>query len=142
MTTSGTTSVGRELIAAFGDGDWERLRSVVADGMVYEETGTGRRLEGAAAYLALCHGWKEVFPDLTGRVERELSGDGWTALEVMWTGTQPGAMEGPLGTLPATGRYGETRATLWMRTEDGRVAEIHHHLDLMGLLRNLGAVPA
>ena len=55
-----------DLIDAFNQADWDRLRGLLAPGVRYSETGTGRRVEGADAYLQLCQGWKEAFPDVAG----------------------------------------------------------------------------
>jgi hypothetical protein len=52
-----------ELIDAFNEADWSRLRPLLASDLVYDETGTGRRVEGADAYVALLDGWKAAFPD-------------------------------------------------------------------------------
>jgi len=40
--------------------DWERFRGLLAPDAVYAETGTGRRVEGADAYVALVQGWKRA----------------------------------------------------------------------------------
>lgn len=142
MSGHDASTAAGELIEAFNVADWERLRAAVTGDLVYEETGTGRRVDGADGYVALCRGWREAFPDLRGVIGRSAVHGDWAALELVWMGTQSGALEGPMGTIPASGRYGETRATLWARSADGHVAEIHHHLDVMGLLRNIGALPA
>ena len=52
-----------ELIDAFNGADWSRLRPLIASDLVYNETGTGCRVEGADAYVALLDGWKAAFPD-------------------------------------------------------------------------------
>jgi ketosteroid isomerase-like protein len=52
------TKVAEGVIDAFNRSDWNSLRSRVAEDIVYQETGTGRRIQGADAYLELCQGWK------------------------------------------------------------------------------------
>lgn len=40
------TKVVERLIDAFNRSDWGDLRSIVAEDIVYQETGTGRRIQG------------------------------------------------------------------------------------------------
>jgi ketosteroid isomerase-like protein len=54
------TQVAADLIDAFNEADWERFRAVLSPDAVYAETGTGRRVEGADAYVQLCQGWKDA----------------------------------------------------------------------------------
>ena len=56
-----------DLIDAFNQANWDRLRGLLAPAVRYAETGTGRRVEGVDAYLQLCQGWKEAFSDAAGR---------------------------------------------------------------------------
>jgi steroid delta-isomerase-like uncharacterized protein len=130
-----------ELIDAFNHGDWNRLRPLVAEDLVYTESGTGRRVEGADAYFELLDGWKRAFPDVAGTVTRTLTGDGIVAQEIHWTGTQSGPLEIPGGTVAATGREISVDASAWLRFRGDRIGEIHHHLDALMLLQQIGALP-
>lgn len=136
------TAIARGIVDAFNRGDWERLKAQVHPDLVYEETGTGRRIQGADAYVQLCMGWKETFADVEGRVRSTAASDNTVALELTWEGTHTGPLVGPGGTLPPTGRRAPVPATMWFIVERDRVREIHHHLDLMTLLQELGALPA
>ena len=64
-----------DLIDAFNQADWDRLRGVLAPDVRYSETGTGRQVEGADAYLQLCQGWKEAFADAEGTVTNAAGGE-------------------------------------------------------------------
>lgn len=137
----GATEVATRMLEAFNDADWDAFRAEVSDDVVYVESGTGRRIEGADAYLALCEGWKRALPDVRGTVRRAVEGDGVVAQEVTWTGTHDGPLPTPNGDIPATGRPVSVEATLWVDARDGRVSEVHHHLDVMALLAQIGAMP-
>jgi steroid delta-isomerase-like uncharacterized protein len=143
MAQTGTeiTRTAQELIAAFNAADWDRLRPLVASDVVYTETGTGRRMEGADAYFALLDGWKRAFPDVAGTVEATLAGDGIVAQEIHWEGTQTGPLETPGGIVPASGRRISVEATAWFRFRGDVIAEIHHHLDVLMLLEQIRAMP-
>ena len=129
------------LLKAFNDGDWDAFLAGVTDDVVYVESGTGRRIEGADAYLALCHGWRTALPDVSGTVHRALEGGGVVAQEVTWTGTHDGPLPTPDGDIPATGRAVSVDATLWIETRGDAVAEVHHHLDVMALMAQIGGYP-
>ena len=137
-----STKVADNLIDAFNRGDWDRLRSLVTHDIVYQETGTGRRIQGGDAYVQLCQGWKQAFSDVTGTVHATVASGSTVAQEVIWEGTHTGPLTGPAGTLPPTGRRASVPGTMWYVIEGDRVREIHHHLDLLTLLQAVGAVPA
>ncbi len=61
-----------ESVEAFNASDWDTSRRLSADGYVYEDTGTGRRAEGAEALVQLCEVWKQAMPDVRGDVLRVL----------------------------------------------------------------------
>ncbi len=134
--------VGRALVDAFNAGDWDRFRATLTPDVVYEESGTGRRVEGADAYIQLCQGWRDGFPDGTGTLGWVAASGDTVALEVVWTGTHTGPLVGPAGTMPPSQRRIEARATLWLRLAGGRAREVHHHLGMLTMLQQLGAIPA
>jgi steroid delta-isomerase-like uncharacterized protein len=131
------SEVAARLLEAFNEGDWEAFRAGVADDVVYVEAGTGRTIEGADAYLALCQGWRMAIPDVRGTVQRSLEGDGVVAQEVTWVGTHDGPLPTPSGDIPPTGRPISVEATLWVETRGAAVAEVHHHLDVMALMAQI-----
>ena len=142
MADTAEIRIAGELIDAFTAGDWARFRATIAPDVVYEETGTGRRTEGADAYVALCQGWRDAFPDALGTVRRAIVSGEVVAQEVTWEGTQTGPLPTPGGVLPPSGRRIAVAATLWYTVRDGRATAIRHHLDLLTMLQQIGALPA
>lgn len=135
------TETATRLLDAFNAADWDAFRAAIADDVVYVESGTGRRIEGADSYLALCQGWRAALPDVRGTVARVLEGDGVVAQEVTWTGTHDGPLPTPNGDIPPTGRAVRLEATLWVQTRGDVVAEVHHHLDVMALMAQIEGMP-
>lgn len=129
-----------DLIDAFNQADWDRLRGLLAPGVLYTETGTGRRVEDADAYLELCQGWKEAFADASGTVTNAATGDDIAVLEIRWDATHTGPLDTPAGTVPASGSRISVDASFWVRYEDEAIQEIHHHLDVLSLLQQVGAL--
>ena len=140
-TATDLNQAAADLTRAFNDADWDRFRSGLAPDTVYNETGTGRRVEGADDYVALAKGWKEAMPDVSGTIRKSLAGDGTVAQEVLWEGTHTGPMQTPAGTIEATGNRVSALGTLWVTFEGDKAREVTHHLDVLTVLQQVGALP-
>ena len=140
-STAELTRATTDLIEAFNQADWDRMEGHLSPGVRYTETGTGREVEGADAYLQLCHGWKDAFPDVRGTVSNAVAGDDTAVLEIRWVATHTGPLETPAGQVPASGNRISVDASFWTRHEGDRIEEIHHHLDVLALLQQIGALP-
>jgi steroid delta-isomerase-like uncharacterized protein len=130
-----------ELLDAYNQSDWDRIRAIVAPDLVYIETGSGRRIEGVDAYIQTLETWKRAFPDTSGTIRAILAGDDTVAEEIRWEGTHTGPLETPNGTIEATNKRIATDASAWTRFDGERVREIHHYLDVPSLLQQIGALP-
>ncbi|MEX2598073.1 MAG: ester cyclase [Dehalococcoidia bacterium] len=132
----------REQMDAFNNGDWDRWSSFLADDPVYVETGTGRTLRGRDQILGAVQQWKQSFADARGEIEQIFAdGNDRVAAEIRWEGTHTGDLVGPSGTIPATNRKVHVFAAQLFTIQGDKVRETHHHLDLIGLLQQLEAVP-
>jgi steroid delta-isomerase-like uncharacterized protein len=133
--------VARESIECFNSGDFDRLRSLLADDSVEEELSTQRRLEGADAQVEAARGWKDAFPDGHGTIQGTYADGNTVTIELTWEGTQSGAMRTPDGQeLPASNRRVTVKACQVMEIEDGRIKATRHYFDLMTLLQQVGAM--
>jgi len=136
------TGIAEAIITAFNTSDWARFRAALAPDVIYQETGTGRRTESADAYLQLLQGWKQAFPDATGTIRNVVAQGNTVAQEVEWAGTQTGDMPTPAGVLPASGKQIAVLASLWYTIQGDTIQEVHHHIDIMTMMAQLGAIPA
>jgi steroid delta-isomerase-like uncharacterized protein len=135
------TGVARESIECFNDGDFDRLRSLLADDSYEDENATQRRLEGADAQIEAARGWKEAFPDGRGTVHATYTDGNAVTIELTWEGTQSGPMRTPDGQeLPPSNRRGKVNACQVMEIEDGKIKSTHHYFDLMTILQQTGAM--
>jgi steroid delta-isomerase-like uncharacterized protein len=132
----------QSFIEAFNAGDWEQFKAPLAADVMYEETGTQRRVQGADAYVQLCQGWKQAFPDARGTIRNAIGSGNTVVQELLWEGTQDGELPTPGGILPPSGRRIMVPATVWLTFQGDKVREIHHHMDLMAMLQQLGALPS
>jgi len=135
-------SIAETTIAAFNTNDWAQFRAALAPDVVYQETGTGRRAESADAYLQLVKAWKQAFPDAIGTIRNVVANGNTVVHEVEWTGTQTGDLPAPAGVLPASGKQIAVLASLWYTVQGDTIREVHHHLDIMTMMAQLGAIPA
>ena len=141
MSTQDFTRVVDDLIDAFNKDDWQRFSAGVARDVRYEETGTQRRVQDRDAYVQLCQGWKQAFPDTKGTIRNTVANGNTVATEVTWEGTHTGPLEGPGGTLPPSGKQIAVQAAFWFTFQESQIQEIHHHLDVLRLLQQIGAIP-
>jgi predicted ester cyclase len=141
MIASSAAALGVRGIEAFNAAEWDALREICSPDLIYTETGTALRLEGLDACDGAWRAWRTAMPDLRGTVLRTLEEGDTAALEIAWSGTQTGPLATPDGEIPPTGRRIRITSTQWITTRDGRTAAIAHHLDVMGILAQLGALP-
>jgi steroid delta-isomerase-like uncharacterized protein len=134
-------SVARENIEAGNAQDWPRFKATMADGVVYDEVGTGRKMKGADQWVEAYQGWFKAFPDVQGKVSNIVASGNTAIVEVTWDGTQTGPLVGPAGTIPASGKRQVTRASIVMTVDDGKIKEAHHYFDMFSLLQQIGATP-
>jgi steroid delta-isomerase-like uncharacterized protein len=133
--------IAQENVDAFNAGDWDRMRATLAPDSVYEEFATQRRIEGADKVTEANQGWKTAFPDAKGTVTSAMATGNMVVQEITWAGTNTGPMEGPAGTMPATGKPVEVRAVMISTFAGDKIKEARHYFDLMGMMQQLGAVP-
>ena len=135
------TNIARGVVEAFNASDWEGTKALMTPDYVYNEVGTGRRIQGPEEVVAALKGWKEAMPDVTGTVTNVLVSGNTVTLQVTWEGTQTGPLEGPMGTIPASGKRQVTPGA-WIFTFEGeKIKESHHYFDMLSLLAQIGAIP-
>lgn len=133
--------IAKESIEAFNAGAWDRVGATLADDSVEDEIATGRHMRGPAEIMQTAKGWKEAFPDAKGTVTSAVAAGNTVVQEITWEGTQTGALEGPGGSIPASGKRVNVRAVQVLTFEGGKLKKNHHYFDMLGMLQQLGAVP-
>lgn len=123
---------------AFAASDWDAYKACFTTGVIYEEIATRRRTTSADELVALDKGWKAAFPDGRGTLKNVYATGDVVIAEVAWEGTHKGALESPLGALPASNKRVKMDAVLIHKVKDGKIAELRHYFDLFGMLQMLG----
>lgn len=94
-------------------------------------------IQGRDAYRQLLAGIRTAFPDLQMEIEQLIAEGEWVALR----GTTSHTHEGPFMSIPPTGIHGSHSGMAMVRVVDGRIVEFWEEADMLGLLRQLGAIP-
>jgi len=131
----------RGVVDAFNASDWEGCKAALAPDSVYDEVGTSRRIQGVAAIIPCWQAWKQAMPDVKGTVTQAFASANSVVLEVTWIGTHTGPLQGPSGTVPATGKQQTTRASWVLNFDGGKIKQSRHYFDMLSFLQQLGVLP-
>ena len=141
MAEQDLIKAARGVVDAFNAGDWDACKAALASDSVYDEIGTSRRIQGVAAIIPCWQAWKQAMPDVKGTVNQAFARGNTVVLEVTWKGTQTGPLQGPSGTIPATGKQQTTRASWVLNFDGGKIKDSRHYFDMLSFLQQLGVIP-
>jgi steroid delta-isomerase-like uncharacterized protein len=131
--------VAKGMITAYNDKNWDKVKAAITADFLYDEVGTGRKVEGADQTVAAWKGWAQAFPDSKGSFDRaHAAGNDTVVLELTWRGTHQGQLETPMGSIPATGKKIEIRAVAIVELKGEKARTQRHFFDMATLLQQLG----
>jgi len=116
----------------------ERAPEILATDFVGHFAGAPGPVRGVPAWQGMFGGFLAAFPDYRETVHDLLAEGDLVAGRITFTGTHRGNFLG----LPPTSRTIECGGMAFLRIAGGRVVEQWTEADLLGLLRQLGALPA
>lgn len=120
-------------------GNLDVLDECVGAGYVGYDPAQPEPVRGVAALKQSIQGYRAAFPDLTFVIDEAYAvGPDHTVLRWTGRGTHRGALMG----IPPTGKTASVGGLTLSRIEGGRIVEDHTNWDTLGLLRQLGAIPA
>jgi len=131
--------VTHNLIAAWNSGDVGRIGELYAADAVVRHVLSPTPLRGRKAIVDLEAGMFGAFSDVSWRIEGTVSEGDRLAVEFAVAATNTGPLPTPKGHVPPTGRRIEVRGASVLRlTPDGQIAEEHRHVDMAGMMAQLG----
>lgn len=130
----------RGVVDAFNASNWEGCKAALAPDSLYDEVATSRRLQGVGDIIPGWQTWKEAMPDTKGTVTSAFATGNTVVLEITWQGTHTGPLQGPGGTVPATGRQQTTRAAWVLNFDGGKINESRHYFDMLSFMQQIGAL--
>ena len=132
-------AIARRLVEeAFNEGKLEVVDELAAPGIVSHDSALPEPLVGIDATKASIAAYRDAFPDLKLTVEEQIAeGD---LVVTRWTAR--GTHQGELMGMAPTGKEATVTGITIDRLENGRIAESRTNWDSLGLMQQLGAVPA
>ena len=119
-------------------GNWDVIDEVVAAGYVGHDSGLPEPVHGPDGLRQLLHAYSEAFPDARLTVHEQIAEDDKVATRWSARGTHAGEIAG----IPATGKEVTVSGLTISTLERGKVVEQWTTWDRLGMLVQLGAVPA
>jgi steroid delta-isomerase-like uncharacterized protein len=120
--------------------DAEGIAALFAeDGVFIDPSGEHR---GRDAIIQYWEGFFQAFPDMRGQDDFSAESGDTVMNEWSATGTHSGPLEGPEGTIPATGKEMTMRGADAITVRDGLIQSHRAYFDQLGFMIQLGLIPA
>jgi steroid delta-isomerase-like uncharacterized protein len=131
--------IARRVSEAFAKADVAVIDELIAEDIVNKDPSVPPELPpGREGVKALAQGYVNAFPDIDFTIEEQIA-EGDTVVTV-WSAS--GTHQGELMGIPPTGKRTQTSGITIDRIKDGKIVETLTHWDNLGLLQQLGVVPA
>ena len=130
--------VRRELEELYGAGNLDVADEIVAAEFVGHDSAMPDPIRGPAGVKEAVTGYRTAFPDLRMTIEAQVAEGDLVATRWKATGTHQGELFG----IGPTGKQATVTGTSMTRVSGGKIAEDWTNWDTLGLLQQLGAVPA
>jgi steroid delta-isomerase-like uncharacterized protein len=138
-TMKANKQISRRLVEdAFNAGRTEVIDELIAPTFVNHDPSVTEDLIGPEGTKQLIEGYRTAFPDLKVTVEEQIAeGD---LVATRWTAR--GTHRGPFLGMEPTGKQATVTGLTIDRIENGKIVESWNNWDTLGLLQQLGVVPA
>ena len=113
-------------------------QELIAPDAIFHVPGRPEPMRGPSGYLAIIGMMRGGFPDIQWTIEEMVAEGDKVAARFMMRGTHRGTFFG----VPPTGKAIAVQAMNIYRLSDGKFVEEHGQPDMLGLLQQIGAVPA
>jgi len=128
----------RVLEEAFNAGNIDVIDELVTTDFVNHDAALPEAMIGPEAAKATISGYRTAFPDLRITIEEQIADDQGVATRWSAKGTHEGDLMG----MAPTGKQSTVTGITIDRIVDGRIAESWTNWDTLGMLQQLGVVPA
>jgi predicted ester cyclase len=132
--------VAAKFVAAFNAHDEGALLSLHAANIKFEAPG-GVHLNNTTDATAYALGWIKGFPNGKMTVRHEIVSGPWVVHEITMEGVHSGPLEGPMGTVRATGKHFSGKGVQLLRIENDKIAEARLYFDQVEMMSQLGIMP-
>jgi len=122
----------------FGGGNYELAHELIGADALGHDPAQPQPTRGPDGLIANARGYRDAFPDLTLTVNQQIADGEYVATR--WTAT--GTHKGDLFGIAPTGKQSTVTGITIDHWVDGKVAEAWVNWDTLGLLQQIGAMPA
>ncbi len=137
MSTEQNKALARYMREEFDKGNWAVIEETHAPDIVMHFAGNPEPLN-LGEMRQMLDTFYEAFPDLKHTFEDQIAEGDKVVTRLTFRGTHQGAFQG----IPATGKKIAVEATVIDRIVDGKLVEHWSNLDSLGLMQQLGVIPA
>ncbi len=138
MAQQSVVDIAKAPTLSYNEKDWDGARKTLASGVVYDELGTQRKIQGVDGVLEAWRGWAAAMPDSKATFDKAVATGNTVVLEITWRGTHKGTLKMPDQEIAPTGKKFEVRACQVVEVANDKVQSVHHYFDMATLLRQLG----
>jgi steroid delta-isomerase-like uncharacterized protein len=128
----------RILEEVFGGGNYDTAHELIATEAIGHDPALPQPVKGADGLIEAARGYRDAFPDLRLTANQSFADADYVATR--WTAV--GTHKGDLFGIAPTGKQATVTGITIDRWADGKIVESWTNWDTMGLLQQLGAVPA
>ena len=133
-----TASSRRHIAVGGSTGDMAAVADAIAPDYRRHQPNMVMPVESEKDLEQLIGMYRAGIPDLDIRVQHIVAEGDWVVTRVLVKGTHTGELAG----IPATGRSLDFTASDFFQMSDGQVIESWHNVDDLGLLQQIGIIPA
>ena len=138
MSAEENKAIARRLYETFSSENLDALDELIAPDAVNHNPGPEGQIRGPEAARQVISSFRQAFPDLQMTPEQMIAEGDKVVSYVVGRGTHQGELQG----LPPTGKQVVVPVIEILRIANGKVAERWGVVDIMGMMQQLGAIPA
>lgn len=139
MSTEQNKALARQMVEQiFNQGNISQVDEFLAPNFVEHEELPPGIPAGREGVKELTAGFRNTFPDFKATIDDMVAEGDKVVIRMTWTGTQKGEFMG----VPPTGKKVSFSVIDVIRIADGKFVEHWGLMDSMGLMQQLGAIPA
>lgn len=137
-TVTDTSSLVREIYAAYNDRQFDRASDLVTDDFAFTMVPTGQTLNGPDGMRRFLQTWATGFPESSVEITNVIVGEDGASVEYTGRGVHSGPLQTPAGEIPATGKSAQLQFCDVFKIRDGKLSEGRTYFDMATMMRQLG----
>jgi steroid delta-isomerase-like uncharacterized protein len=138
-----STETNKAIVRRWVEEGWNKgnlalVDELYAPNVVQHDPSSPAPVTNSEALKMYVTGYRTAFPDLLFTIDDLIAeGD-----KVVWRFTSRGTQKGPLMNIPPSGKTGTVTGIAIFRIADAKIAEVWVNVDTLGLLQQIGVIPA